>query len=383
MPVFIAFGLFGDVFTEGLLQVHIALVGQAKQYPEHVGHFIAYLVLVLLVLKTLVTVFAGHQTGQLAHFFHEYGRIGEFREVPDPDRSYPVVNLFLRAFETDAFHINTYFCPSNHGILNRTSLIQAIRSKKSFLCVGLDTDIRKLPAGIEKSPAGMIAFNKAIIEATHEFAVSYKVNTAFYETLGAKGWEVMEKTLEAIPENIFTIADAKRGDIGNTSAMYARAFFETLAFDSITVNPYMGFDSVSPFLDFEGKWSILLALTSNPGSQDFQTLDTGNSKVYEEVLKKSATWGNPSNTMYVVGATRADELSRIRQIIPEHFLLVPGVGAQGGSLEEVVKHGANKDIGLLINASRSIIYASEGSDFAERAHSEARKMQQDMRNFCG
>ena len=225
------------------------------------------------------------------------------------------------------------------------------------MCVGLDTDIRKLPDGISRDVSGMLEFNKAIIEATSEFAVSYKLNTAFYESLGAAGWELMEKTLELIPNNVFTIADAKRGDIGNTSSLYARAFFETLSFDSITVNPYMGQDSVSPFLAFEGKWSILLALTSNAGSQDFQVLKTPEGQVFEEVLKKSSAWGNAENTMYVVGATRAEELSRIRKIIPDHFLLVPGVGAQGGSLEEVCKYGITKNVGLLVNSSRKIIYA--------------------------
>ncbi len=265
--------------------------------------------------------------------------------------------------------------------MNRTSLINEIRAKKSFLCVGLDSDTRKMPEGVSQDAQGLIDFNKAIIEATADYAVSYKINTAFYETLGAKGWDVMEKTLEFIPNNIFTIADAKRGDIGNTSSMYARAFFETLNYDSITINPYMGRDSVGPFLEFEGKWSILLALTSNPGSQDFQTLKIGDAQVFEEVLRKSSAWGTEENMMYVVGATRAEELSRIRQIIPNHFLLVPGVGAQGGSLEQVVKYGANKDIGLLINASRSIIYASSGKDFAEAANREAAKMQGEMARF--
>ncbi|HCS21701.1 MAG TPA: orotidine-5'-phosphate decarboxylase [Bacteroidetes bacterium] len=266
--------------------------------------------------------------------------------------------------------------------MNRTSLIQQIHSKKSFLCVGLDSDVRKMPVGISQDTAGLVAFNKQIIEATAEFAVCYKINTAFYECFGASGWEAMKETLEYIPKNILTIADAKRGDIGNTSAMYAQAFFEALTFDAITINPYMGKDSVSPFLEFKDKWSILLALTSNPGSQDFQTLPTGSGQVFEEVLRKSSSWGDESNMMYVVGATRAEELSRVRQIIPKHFLLVPGVGAQGGSLVDVVRHGANKDISLLINASRSIIYASSESDFAEAARSEAKKMQQEMSIFC-
>ncbi|TNE81626.1 MAG: orotidine-5'-phosphate decarboxylase [Bacteroidetes bacterium] len=266
--------------------------------------------------------------------------------------------------------------------MNRTALIQAISSKKSFLCVGLDTDINKIPAHLGRNPEGVLAFNKAIIEATHEYAVSYKLNTAFYETLGAEGWHLMEETLKLIPENIFTIADAKRGDIGNTSSMYARAFFERLPFHSITINPYMGSDSVQPFLEFDGKWAILLGLTSNKGAQDFQMQQSGDEEVYKKVIRTSAQWGDASNMMYVVGATKAEYLSEIRQIIPDHFLLVPGVGAQGGSLEEVAKHGANKDCGLLINASRSILYAASDESFAEKAGEEAFRMQQEMRNFC-
>lgn len=228
----------------------------------------------------------------------------------------------------------------------------------------------------------MLEFNKRIIDATAQYAVSYKLNTAFYETMGAAGWEVMAETLNHIPKNIFTIADAKRGDIGNTSSMYAKAFFEAMDFDSITINPYMGEDSVSPFLAFDGKWGILLALTSNAGSKDFQLIqDQNNQSLFESVLKKSSEWGSEENLMYVVGATRSDELSKVRQIIPNHFLLVPGVGAQGGSLEQVVKYGANQDIGLLINASRSIIYASSESDFAEAASLEAEKMQKEMATF--
>lgn len=266
--------------------------------------------------------------------------------------------------------------------MNRSALIQEIRSKKSFLCVGLDTDINKIPAHLGRTPEGVLAFNKAIIEATKEYAVSYKLNTAFYETLGAEGWQLMEETLKLIPKSIFTIADAKRGDIGNTSTMYAKAFFEKIPFDSITINPYMGSDSVEPFLQFEGKWAILLGLTSNKGATDFQLQESGDEEVYKKVIRTSSKWGNAENMMYVVGATKAEFLSEIRQIIPDHFLLVPGVGAQGGSLEEVAKHGANKDLGLLINASRSILYAGSDESFAEKAHQEAFKMQQEMSNFC-
>lgn len=380
MPVFVSACFFLHILFEGAFEVNPGLIGQANEHPKNIRHFI-FKMKFFSGFRALFTVLACHDPGKFPYFFHQDGSIGQFRKIADANGFNPLVNLFLCVFKADAFHSNLYFCLTNHGILNRTSLINEIRSKKSFLCVGLDSDILKMPEGIGQNAQGLIDFNKAIIEATADYAVSYKVNTAFYESLGAKGWDVMEKTLEFIPKNIFTIADAKRGDIGNTSSMYARAFFDNLSFDSITINPYMGKDSVSPFLDFEGKWSILLALTSNPGSQDFQTLQVGNEQVFEEVLRKSSRWGSANNMMYVVGATRAEQLEKIRSIIPDHFLLVPGVGAQGGSLEQVVKYGANKDIGLLINASRSIIYASSGKDFAQAAAKEAAAMQAQMEQY--
>jgi orotidine-5'-phosphate decarboxylase len=240
--------------------------------------------------------------------------------------------------------------------------------------VGLDTDITKIPKHLLDSSDPVFEFNKAIIDATKDYCVSYKINTAFYESQGMKGWESMEKTLYYIPETHFKIADAKRGDIGNTSAQYAKTFFEVLPFDAVTIAPYMGEDSVRPFLEYENKWSIVLGLTSNAGGNDFQQLyvqaDTNGGfqkHLYEKVLEKVASWGTPENLMFVVGATRADDLENIRSIIPEHFLLVPGVGAQGGSLEEVSKYGMNNDCGLLVNASRAVIYASGGYDFAKQA----------------
>ncbi|HAA00127.1 MAG TPA: orotidine-5'-phosphate decarboxylase [Flavobacteriales bacterium] len=270
--------------------------------------------------------------------------------------------------------------------MNRNELITQIRRKGSFLCVGLDTDPQKLPALFAKDEDAVFNFNKAIIDATHDLCVAYKPNTAFYESLGVSGWIALEKTIDYLntkyPDH-FTIADAKRGDIGNTSAMYAKAFLDKMNFDSVTVAPYMGEDSVTPFLGKEGKWVILLALTSNKGALDLQTLNVGpadqvEEKLFERVLKVSGQWGNASNMMYVVGATQASMLERIRQIVPDHFLLVPGVGAQGGSLEDVARFGMNKDCGLLVNASRSILYASSGSDFAEKAREEALNMQQQM-----
>ena len=267
--------------------------------------------------------------------------------------------------------------------MNRQQLIHHIKGKASFLCVGLDTDIKKIPQHLLKSQDPVFEFNKQIIDATADFCVAYKPNLAFYESLGSKGLESLEKTMAYIPKDIFTIADAKRGDIGNTSSLYARAFFEQMSFDSVTVAPYMGEDSVQPFLAFDGKWVILLALTSNKGSADFQDLKIGNGpdRLYEEVLKKSQKWGNIENLMYVVGATKAQKLQEIRQIVPNHFLLVPGVGAQGGSLEEVAKYGMNKDCGLLVNSSRAIIYASAGQDFAIKAREESRKVQQEMEGY--
>jgi orotidine-5'-phosphate decarboxylase len=258
--------------------------------------------------------------------------------------------------------------------MTRQQLIQLIRQRQSFLCVGLDTDPAKIPAGIS-----MLDFNKAIIDATRDLCVAYKPNIAFYECLGAEGWHLLDQTVKYIGHEHFTIADAKRGDIGNTSSYYAKTFFDTYAFDSITVAPYMGSDSVQPFLQHPGKWAILLALTSNTGAEDFEMLPTGESKLFERVLKTSSSWGTDENTMYVVGATRADMLAAVRQIVPNHFLLVPGVGAQGGSLSEVCKYGMNKDCGLLINASRSILYASNSvADFANAARQEALSMQQEM-----
>ena len=256
-----------------------------------------------------------------------------------------------------------------------------IQTKKSFLCVGLDVDLDKIPQHLLELEDPIFEFNKAIIDATHDLVVSYKPNTAFYEAYGIKGWMSLQKTINYINENypdIFTIADAKRGDIGNTSSMYAKAFFEDLNFDSVTVAPYMGKDSVEPFLAFENKHTIMLALTSNEGAFDFQTLNVDGKELYKQVLETSKTWKNSENLMYVVGATKAEYFTEIRKIVPDSFLLVPGVGAQGGSLSEVCKYGMNDNVGLLINSSRGIIYASNGADFAEKAREEALKMQQEM-----
>ena len=263
--------------------------------------------------------------------------------------------------------------------MNREQLIAQIKKKQSFLCVGLDTDINKIPKHLLELEDPIFEFNKQIIYATKEFCVAYKPNIAFYESMGVSGWESLQKTLDYIPENIFTIADAKRGDIGNTSSMYARAFFENMNFDSVTVAPYMGSDSVTPFLAFEDKWAIVLALTSNKGGLDFQKIKGGNGKpLFKQVLETSKNWGTDANMMYVVGATRAEQLSDIREIIPNHFLLVPGVGAQGGNLQDVAKYGMNADCGLLVNSSRGIIYAGNDTDFAEKAKIEAQKLQQEM-----
>ncbi|RLD81917.1 MAG: orotidine-5'-phosphate decarboxylase [Bacteroidetes bacterium] len=264
--------------------------------------------------------------------------------------------------------------------MTRQDLISLIKRKKSFLCIGLDTDLEKIPSHLLEEDDPIFAFNKEIIDATHDLAAAYKPNIAFYEAYGTKGWESLEKTIAYLrKKEVFNIADAKRGDIGNTSGRYAKAFLENLNFDGITVAPYMGQDSVGPFLDIEGKWIVLLALTSNKGTDDFQMIKTGSGKlVYERVLEISQKWGSADNTMYVVGATKAEMLSSIRKIVPDHFLLVPGVGAQGGSLEEVAKYGLNQDCGLLVNSSRGIIYAGEGTDFADVARAEALKLQQQM-----
>ena len=265
--------------------------------------------------------------------------------------------------------------------MTRQQLIEQIQLKKSYLCVGLDTDFEKIPKHLQSHPDAIFEFNKQIIDATKDLCVAYKINTAFYEVLGSKGWDIMERTVNYIPKEHFTIADAKRGDIGNTSTQYAKAFFETLNFDSVTVAPYMGEDSVKPFLEFGSKWAIVLGLTSNSGSKDFEQQKIGDYFLYEEVLKTVSTWGTDSNLMFVIGATKASLLADIRTIIPDHFLLVPGVGFQGGSLEEVSKYGLNKDCGLLVNASRAIIYASEKEDFANEAKAIALQYQTEMASY--
>ncbi|MFV8371379.1 orotidine-5'-phosphate decarboxylase [Flavobacterium sp. LB2P74] len=275
-------------------------------------------------------------------------------------------------------------------------LIDQIKIKKSFLCVGLDVDLNKIPQHLLELEDPIFEFNKAIIDATHDLTVAYKPNIAFYEANGLKGWMSLQKTIHYINStypDIFTIADAKRGDIGNTSSMYAKAFFEDLNFDSVTVAPYMGKDSVEPFLAFENKHTIMLALTSNEGAFDFQTLNVGGTRgeaersgakeLYKQVLETSKTWKNSENLMYVVGATKAEYFTEIRKIVPDSFLLVPGVGAQGGSLSEVCKYGMNANVGLLINSSRAIIYASNGTDFVEKARAEALNMQQEMAVILG
>ena len=278
--------------------------------------------------------------------------------------------------------------------MNRTELIAEIRRKKSFLCVGLDPDMNKIPACLQQEEDVIFAFNKAIIDTTLDYAVAYKPNLAFYEAYGLKGMVSLKKTIDYLRQKgVFTIADAKRGDIGNTSLKYAQAYLDPAGdfnFNAITVAPYMGEDSVKPFLQVPDKWVVLLALTSNPGARDFQNLEiTGGAAegallekhLYEQVLRTSTTWGNADNMMYVIGATRAEFLSDVRRIVPDHFLLVPGVGAQGGSLEEVCRYGLTKDIGLLINASRSILYAGKDTDFAEAARAEAARMQQQMQAY--
>lgn len=272
----------------------------------------------------------------------------------------------------------------------RKLLVKQIEEKKSYLCVGLDTSIHKLPAHLPQDCKGMVTFNKAIIDATKDLCVSYKINTAFYEAYGSKGWDAMEETVAYIPKTHFKIADAKRADIGNTSSQYAKAFFETMNFDAVTVAPYMGEDSVRPFLEFENKWAIVLGLTSNPGAADFELQKFYNPQggkdaqpeyLYEQVLKKISGWGTPENLMFVVGATQASEFTNIRKIIPEHFLLVPGVGFQGGSLSEISKYAKIEDTGLLVNASRAIIYASSGENYAAEARIIASQYQKEMESY--
>lgn len=285
--------------------------------------------------------------------------------------------------------------------MNRKQLVETIREKGTYLCVGLDTDITKIPKHLQTHPDPVFEFNKHIIDATRAHCVAYKINTAFYEALGLKGWEAMEKTVRYIGEGHFKIADAKRGDIGNTSDQYAKAFFENLPFDAVTVAPYMGEDSVKPFLQYEGKWAIVLGLTSNPGAADFELEPTfvkgyavnnesndafvksadPTEMLYEKVLRKVSKWGDTGNLMFVIGATNSTYFNAVRKIIPDHFLLVPGVGAQGGSLKDISEQAMNSDCGLLVNASRSVIYASGSEDFAERAAAVAREYRQEMLGY--
>jgi orotidine-5'-phosphate decarboxylase len=263
--------------------------------------------------------------------------------------------------------------------MNREQLVNQIFTKQTYLCVGLDTDLTKIPKHLQQQPDPIFQFNKAIIDATKDYCVAYKINTAFYEAEGLKGWEAMEKTVNYIPPTHFKIADAKRGDIGNTSAEYAKAFFETLNFDAITVAPYMGADSIKPFLNYKDKWTILLGLTSNEGAKDFELQKLGDEYLYEHVIRKASEWGSTENLMFVVGATRADEFINLRKLSPGHFFLVPGVGAQGGSLKEISEKAMTKDCGLLVNASRAVIYASDGEDFAEKAGEVAKEYAEQMK----
>ncbi len=264
--------------------------------------------------------------------------------------------------------------------MNRATLISQIKAKRSFLCVGLDTDIDRIPKHLLKEEDPIFAFNKAIIDATKDYCIAYKPNVAFYESQGTKGWEALEKTAAYIPDDKFTIADAKRGDIGNTSAYYAKTFFERMNFDAVTIAPYMGEDSITPFLEYKDKWVIVLALTSNKGALDFQFMtDMNGEKLYERVLRTTAKWGSPENLMYVVGATRAESIKTVRKNVPSHFFLVPGIGAQGGSLKDTAEYGWIDDsCGVIVNASRSILYASDGKDFAEAASKKAHEIQTEM-----
>lgn len=267
--------------------------------------------------------------------------------------------------------------------MNRQELVSLIKERQSYLCVGLDTDIHKIPKHLLSYPDPMFAFNKAIIDATKDLCVAYKINTAFYECMGIRGWESLQRTVEYIPSGIFTIADAKRGDIGNTATQYAKTFFDTYNFDAVTVAPYMGQDSITPFLSFTQKWAIVLGLTSNEGSRDFQLQKIGDEYLYEKVIRATMEWGSPDNLMFVVGATQTDQLAAIRQLAPDHFFLVPGVGAQGGSLQEISSMAMNKDCGLLVNASRAVIYAGNGEDFAVDARNAAMQYQQEMASYLG
>ena len=265
--------------------------------------------------------------------------------------------------------------------MTRQALYEQIRNKGSYLCVGLDTDLKKIPKHLQSHPDAIFEFNKAIIDATRDFCVSYKINTAFYEAMGSKGWYIMERTFDYIPATHFKIADAKRGDIGNTSSQYAKAFFEMMKADAITVAPYMGEDSVKPFLEYEDKWTIVLGLTSNRGAKDFELQRNGDELLYEKVLRTVSTWGSSENLMFVIGATQAEEFVNIRKICPDHFFLVPGVGTQGGSLREISEKALIKDCGLLVNVSRAVIYASENEDFATEARAVAQEYQYEMASY--
>jgi len=265
--------------------------------------------------------------------------------------------------------------------MNREELVKLIKQKKSLLCVGLDTDPDRVPAHLQHHADPVFEFNRQIIEATLPFAVAYKPNMAFYEARGAAGWQSLQATMQYLNGKAFTIADAKRGDIGNTAGMYAKAFFEQMSFDAITLSPYMGKDSVTPFLKYPDKWAIVLGLTSNPGSADLQTVEGGAGPLYQRVLKKAPEWGSTANLMFVVGATKSALFRQVRQLVPDHFLLVPGVGAQGGNLQEVCEAGINPDGGLLINSSRGILYAGDGKNFAEKAAEAASALQREMAGY--
>jgi orotidine-5'-phosphate decarboxylase len=265
--------------------------------------------------------------------------------------------------------------------MNRQELIAQIKDKSTYLCVGLDSEIEKLPRHLQNLDDAQFRFNQQIIDATVDHCIAYKINTAFYESQGMKGWQSLEKTINYIPKTHFTIADAKRGDIGNTSSQYAKAFFETLNFDAITVAPYMGEDSIRPFLEYDGKWTIVLGLTSNPGAADFEMIQGENTYLFEEVLRKTSSWGNYGNLMFVIGATRHEMVKAIRNSYPDHFFLVPGIGAQGGNLAEISQSGLNKDCGLLVNASRAVIFAETGDDFAKAAKAASNRYHEEMKQL--